>query len=210
MLTTSTQILDWYKKNKPGKDYAGDEDPGVVSVKKIFNYYKQHNYNTIVMGASFRNVRDMDGPTRLLLLTVRPSCRPARSRLLLVSTSSRSLLLCLRSSRTTPPLSPRSSMLFRVRQPHTLSHSQSYSPYQQLPPPTLSRRSRTLTTSPSSAGHFATTRWRRTSSTRVSVSSRRTVRPSRPSSARRSPRKSAPCIYGDVRLTRSVLRHQAR
>lgn len=49
------QILDWYKKST-GKNYEGDEDPGVQSVKKIFNYYKQHGYNTIVMGASFRNV----------------------------------------------------------------------------------------------------------------------------------------------------------
>lgn len=51
------RILDWYKKNQPGKPYEGDEDPGVQSVKKIFNYYKQHGYKTIVMGASFRNVR---------------------------------------------------------------------------------------------------------------------------------------------------------
>ena len=51
----SSQILDWYKK-ATGKNYEGDEDPGVQSVKRIFNYYKQHGYNTIVMGASFRNV----------------------------------------------------------------------------------------------------------------------------------------------------------
>ena len=51
------QILDWHKKNAPGKSYEGDDDPGVQSVKKIFNYYKQHGYKTIVMGASFRNVR---------------------------------------------------------------------------------------------------------------------------------------------------------
>ena len=50
------QILDWYKKNT-GKSFEGDEDPGVISVKRIFNYYKQYNYKTIVMGASFRNVR---------------------------------------------------------------------------------------------------------------------------------------------------------
>ena len=57
------QILDWYKKNT-GKNYEGDDDPGVQSVKKIFNYYKQHNYKTIVMGASFRNVRNvLDFPT---------------------------------------------------------------------------------------------------------------------------------------------------
>lgn len=55
-LTSCTQILDWYKKST-GKTYEGDADPGVQSVKKIFNYYKQHGYNTIVMGASFRNVR---------------------------------------------------------------------------------------------------------------------------------------------------------
>ncbi len=57
MLICSPQILDWYKKNKPGPAYAGEEDPGVISVQKIFNYYKQHGYKTIVMGASFRNVR---------------------------------------------------------------------------------------------------------------------------------------------------------
>jgi len=55
---TRLQILDWYKKST-GKTYEGDEDPGVQSVKKIYNYYKQHNYKTIVMGASFRNVRKL-------------------------------------------------------------------------------------------------------------------------------------------------------
>lgn len=63
------QILDWYKKNKPGKDYVGDEDPGVQSVKKIFNYYKQYSYKTIVMGASFRNVCTCGSPLSPLLLT---------------------------------------------------------------------------------------------------------------------------------------------
>ena len=63
------QILDWYKKNT-GKSFEGDEDPGVISVKRIFNYYKQHDYKTIVMGASFRNVRSLvfesPSPSRLL------------------------------------------------------------------------------------------------------------------------------------------------
>jgi transaldolase len=54
-----SQILDWYKKNHPNGDYEGANDPGVVSVKKIFNYYKQHGYKTIVMGASFRTVRPL-------------------------------------------------------------------------------------------------------------------------------------------------------
>lgn len=49
------RIMDWFKAST-GKTYEGDADPGVISVKKIFNYYKQHNYPTIVMGASFRNV----------------------------------------------------------------------------------------------------------------------------------------------------------
>ena len=38
-----------------GKDYTAEEDPGVLSVRKIYNYYKKHGYNTVVMGASFRN-----------------------------------------------------------------------------------------------------------------------------------------------------------
>ncbi|EME30313.1 Transaldolase [Galdieria sulphuraria] len=48
------RILDWYKKNK-GQEYIADNDPGVVSVKEIFYYYKKFGYSTIVMGASFRN-----------------------------------------------------------------------------------------------------------------------------------------------------------
>lgn len=48
------RILDWYKAaNK--KDYSPQEDPGVKSVQEIFNYYKKFGYDTIVMGASFRN-----------------------------------------------------------------------------------------------------------------------------------------------------------
>lgn len=48
------RILDWYKKAE-GKDYKPEEEPGVRSVSQIFNYYKKYNYQTIVMGASFRN-----------------------------------------------------------------------------------------------------------------------------------------------------------
>ncbi|KAM5537127.1 hypothetical protein V8D89_009273 [Ganoderma adspersum] len=67
------RILDWYKKNKPGKDYVGDEDPGVQSVKKIFNYYKQYNYKTIVMGASFRNTGEIKALAGVDFLTIAPS-----------------------------------------------------------------------------------------------------------------------------------------
>lgn len=52
------RILDWYKAST-GKDYTAAEDPGVKSVQSIFNYYKKFGYNTIVMGASFRNVGEI-------------------------------------------------------------------------------------------------------------------------------------------------------
>ncbi|PWC15647.1 transaldolase [Brenneria roseae subsp. americana] len=53
------RILDWYKANGDKKDFAPDEDPGVVSVSEIYSYYKEHGYETVVMGASFRNVGEI-------------------------------------------------------------------------------------------------------------------------------------------------------
>ena len=53
------RILDWYKANTDKKEYAPAEDPGVISVTKIYNYYKQYGYKTVVMGASFRNVDEI-------------------------------------------------------------------------------------------------------------------------------------------------------
>ena len=50
------RIYDWYVKNTGQKTFKPKEDPGVVSVTKIYNYYKKFGYKTIVMGASFRNV----------------------------------------------------------------------------------------------------------------------------------------------------------
>ncbi|KAG9119259.1 sedoheptulose-7-phosphate:D-glyceraldehyde-3- phosphate transaldolase [Ceratobasidium sp. 392] len=66
------RILDWYKKST-GKDYQGAEDPGVQSVTKIFNYYKQHGYKTIVMGASFRNVGEIKALAGVDFLTISPN-----------------------------------------------------------------------------------------------------------------------------------------
>jgi len=66
------RILDWYKKST-GKTYEGDNDPGVVSVKAIFNYYKQFGYNTIVMGASFRNVGEIKALAGVDFLTIAPA-----------------------------------------------------------------------------------------------------------------------------------------
>lgn len=52
------RILDWYKAHTK-KEYTKEEDPGVESVKNIFNYYKKFGYKTIVMGASFRNTGEI-------------------------------------------------------------------------------------------------------------------------------------------------------
>lgn len=54
------RILDWYVANTDKKSYSGDEDPGVISVKSIYNYYKKFGYKTVVMGASFRNIGNND------------------------------------------------------------------------------------------------------------------------------------------------------
>jgi len=52
------RILDWYKKDT-GLEYSAAEDPGVISVTEIYNYYKRHGFNTVVMGASFRNTGEI-------------------------------------------------------------------------------------------------------------------------------------------------------
>jgi hypothetical protein len=65
------RILDWYKAST-GKDYQGDEDPGVVSVKAIYNYYKKFGYKTEVMGASFRNIGEIQALSGCDLLTISP------------------------------------------------------------------------------------------------------------------------------------------
>lgn len=65
------RIYDWYKK-ETGEEYSGDNDPGVLSVSKIFNYYKKHGYQTEVMGASFRNVGQITSLAGCDLLTISP------------------------------------------------------------------------------------------------------------------------------------------
>jgi transaldolase len=66
------RILDWYKKDT-GKDYVGAEDPGVISVTEIFNYYKKFGYKTEVMGASFRNIGEIVELAGCDLLTISPA-----------------------------------------------------------------------------------------------------------------------------------------
>jgi transaldolase len=53
------RILDWYKKSTGKSEYASNEDPGVVSVTSIYNFYKQQGFSTVVMGASFRNIGEI-------------------------------------------------------------------------------------------------------------------------------------------------------
>lgn len=67
------RIMDWYKKKEGVDGYSPQEDPGVVSVTKIYNYYKKFGHKTIVMGASFRNkgeILELAGCDRL---TIAPS-----------------------------------------------------------------------------------------------------------------------------------------
>jgi transaldolase len=65
------RILDWYKKDT-GKDYHGAEDPGVISVTSVYNYYKKFGYKTQVMGASFRNIGEIEELAGCDLLTISP------------------------------------------------------------------------------------------------------------------------------------------
>lgn len=67
------RILDWYKENTDKKEYASHEDPGVQSVTEIYDYYKRHGYNTIVMGASFRNIGEIQALAGCDRLTISPA-----------------------------------------------------------------------------------------------------------------------------------------
>ena len=66
------RILDWYKAETGRDSYSGAEDPGVLSVTKIFNYYKSFGYKTEVMGASFRNLDEIVELAGCDLLTISP------------------------------------------------------------------------------------------------------------------------------------------
>ncbi|WP_067516057.1 transaldolase [Endozoicomonas ascidiicola] len=65
------RILDWYKKAE-GREYSASEDPGVVSVSRIYNYYKQYGYQTVVMGASFRSTGEITELAGCDCLTIGP------------------------------------------------------------------------------------------------------------------------------------------
>ena len=66
------RIYDWYKKEKGGSEIPPDQDPGVASVTRIYNYYKKYGYKTQVMGASFRNTDQIVHLAGSDLLTISP------------------------------------------------------------------------------------------------------------------------------------------
>ncbi|ADQ80445.1 transaldolase [Paludibacter propionicigenes WB4] len=67
------RILDWHKKDRGISDIPANEDPGVKSVKEIFDYYKKFGYNTTVMGASFRNIGEITELIGCDALTISPT-----------------------------------------------------------------------------------------------------------------------------------------
>lgn len=67
------RILDWYKKERGVTEIAATEDPGVMSVKEIYDYFKKNNFDTIVMGASFRNMEEIVELAGCDALTISPS-----------------------------------------------------------------------------------------------------------------------------------------
>ena len=66
------RIMDWHKADMKVDGFAPAEDPGVISVANIFDYYKQHDYNTVVMGASFRNTEEIEQLAGCDRLTISP------------------------------------------------------------------------------------------------------------------------------------------
>ncbi len=66
------RIYDWYLQNTDNTDYAAEEDPGVLSVRNIYQHYKAQGYSTIVMGASFRNVGQIEALAGCDYLTISP------------------------------------------------------------------------------------------------------------------------------------------
>ncbi|CAH0990516.1 Transaldolase B [Sinobacterium norvegicum] len=67
------RILDWFKANSEQKEYTAEQDPGVVSVSRIYHYYKSQGYNTVVMGASFRNIGEIEQLAGCDKLTISPA-----------------------------------------------------------------------------------------------------------------------------------------
>ncbi|XP_064548903.1 probable transaldolase [Drosophila montana] len=67
------RILDWHIANTDTKSFEPNDDPGVISVRNIYNYYKKNGYNTSIMGASFRNTSEIKALAGCDLLTISPA-----------------------------------------------------------------------------------------------------------------------------------------
>ncbi|QJT80276.1 transaldolase [Kosakonia sp. MUSA4] len=67
------RIYDWYQKNAPQAPYDAENDPGVKSVREIYQYYKTHGYETVVMGASFRRIEQIQALAGCDRLTISPA-----------------------------------------------------------------------------------------------------------------------------------------
>lgn len=67
------RIYDWYQAKQPTADYVAEQDPGVKSVRAIYAYYKQHRYQTVIMGASFRKVEQVLALAGCDRLTIAPN-----------------------------------------------------------------------------------------------------------------------------------------
>lgn len=74
------RILDWYKKAEGVDHYPGAKDPGVISVSRIYQYFKTYDYKTIVMGASFRNTEEIECLAGCDKLTISPDLLSALSK----------------------------------------------------------------------------------------------------------------------------------
>ena len=66
------RIMDWYVANTDTKSYAPEQDPGVLSVRRIYAWYKEHGFKTVVMGASFRNIGQIQALAGCDRLTISP------------------------------------------------------------------------------------------------------------------------------------------
>jgi len=66
------RIYDWYVSQNLITEYSSEQDPGVLSVRKIYEFYKKHNYKTIIMGASFRNIEQVLSLSGCDRLTISP------------------------------------------------------------------------------------------------------------------------------------------
>ncbi|RDV25542.1 transaldolase [Alteromonas aestuariivivens] len=67
------RILDWYKARQPQEDFSGANDPGVLSVQSIYRFFKEHGFKTVVMGASFRNIGEIQHLAGCDRLTISPA-----------------------------------------------------------------------------------------------------------------------------------------